>query len=141
MLWGEFKHNVDSKNRLFIPAKHREELGDAFIIARSTRAAYLRVYSLADWDEYCNRIKATMKASEKETVIRFLNRNAVKVSPDAQGRVIVPPTLLQYAQINGEAYVVGCGDYAEIWAVPAYEKLIAEEDVEQINALLESCGL
>jgi len=141
MLWGEFKHNVDSKNRLFIPAKHREELGDAFIIARSTRGAYLRVYSLADWDEYCNRIKTTMKASEKEMVSRFLNRNAVKVSPDAQGRVIVPQALLQYAEISGEAYVVGCGDYAEIWAVAAYDKLIAEEDVEAINALLESCGL
>ena len=37
MLSGEFRHQVDTKNRLFIPAKHREELGESFMIVRSIR--------------------------------------------------------------------------------------------------------
>ena len=44
MLTGEFRHTVDAKNRLFIPAKHREELGEELIVARDIRAQVLKVF-------------------------------------------------------------------------------------------------
>ena len=45
MLSNNFKHNVDSKNRLFVPAKYREELGETFVVSQSIRGNYLKIYS------------------------------------------------------------------------------------------------
>ena len=58
MFSGEFKHSLDTKNRLFIPAKHREELGESFMVAKSIRENCLKVYSMAEWEEYISQITA-----------------------------------------------------------------------------------
>ena len=50
MLTGEYRHSVDAKNRLFIPAKHREELGEELIVARDIRTQMLKVFSLEGWN-------------------------------------------------------------------------------------------
>ena len=52
MLGGEFRHNLDPKNRIFIPSKLREELGSSFVIAKSLREKCLVAYSLEEWDKY-----------------------------------------------------------------------------------------
>ena len=84
MLSGEFKHNLDPKNRLFIPAKHREELGESFIVAKSIRENCLKVYSLEEWENYIAPIKQ-MARKDSESILRALNRNASQVTPDSQG--------------------------------------------------------
>ena len=85
MFSGEFKHTLDTKNRLFIPAKHREELGESFMVAKSIRENCLKVYSMAEWEEYISPIlKMERKASE--AILRALHRDAAQVSADAQGR-------------------------------------------------------
>ena len=140
MLSGEYKHNLDPKNRLFIPAKHREELGETFMIAISVRENCLKVYSLEEWDAYISPIlKMDRKATE--AILRALHRNASQVTPDAQGRIILPPALIQYAGIEKGAVVVGCGKYSEIWAEETYASMVEEEDMESMKALLESYGL
>ena len=140
MFSGEFKHTLDTKNRLFIPAKHREELGDTFMVAKSIRENCLKVYSMAEWEDYISPIlKMDRKASE--AVLRALHRNAAQVSPDAQGRIVLPPALVQYASIDKGAVIVGCGKYGEIWSEETYESMAAEEDMETMKALLESYGL
>ena len=57
MFTGEFIHNVDSKNRIFVPSKFREELGETFMIARDIRKPILKVYSIDGWQEYLAPIK------------------------------------------------------------------------------------
>ncbi len=140
MLTGEFSHKMDTKNRLFIPAKHREELGKNFMVAPSLRDKCLRVYSAEEWNRYLSPIKA-MARKDAEKILRFLNRNAAQVSPDEQGRIVLTPALVQYAGISKDAMVVGCGDYSEIWAQETYDEMIGEEDTEDMKALLESYGL
>ena len=73
--------------------------------------------------------------------MRFLHRDAVQAEPDAQGRVTLTAALVAYAGITKEAVVVGCGDYAEIWAAEAYDAAMAEEDPEALCAALEALGL
>lgn len=140
MLSGEFKHNLDPKNRLFIPAKHREELGESFIVAKSIRENCLKVYSLEEWENYIAPIKQ-MARKDSESILRALNRNASQVTPDSQGRIILTPALIEYAGIQKGAVVVGCGNYAEIWAEEAYDVMIGEENLEAMKDLLESYGL
>ena len=140
MLSGEFRHTLDPKNRLFIPAKHREELGESFMVARSIRESCLQVYSLEEWEKYIEPIKR-MDRKDSEKILRVLHRNAAQVTPDSQGRIVLPVSLIQHAQIVKGAVVIGCGSYGEIWAEEIYDRAMEEEDLEDVKNVLESFGL
>ncbi len=140
VLSGEFRHTLDPKNRLFIPAKHREELGESFMVARSIRESCLQVYSLEEWERYIEPIKK-MDRKDSEKILRTLHRNAAQVTPDSQGRIVLPAALIQHAQIVKGAVVVGCGSYGEIWAEEIYDRTMEEEDLEDVKNVLESFGL
>ena len=140
MLSGEFRHGIDPKNRLFIPARHREELGESFVIAKSIREKCLRVYSMEEWQAYIRPIEA-LDGKDKERIVRALSRNAAQVTPDSQGRVVLTPDLIKYAEIDKNTYIVGCGHYSEIWSDVNYEAMVEEEDLASMRDLLESYGL
>ena len=140
MFTGEYEHNVDAKNRIFVPARFRDELGETFMVARDLRGARLKLFSLAGWQQYIAPImEQERKISEK--ALRYLNRNALQVSPDSQGRILLSRELLEYAEIKKEAMVVGCSDYCEIWSMENYRAEIENEDSEEIRAELERLGL
>ncbi len=140
MLTGEYRHSIDPKKRLFIPAKHREELGTVFMIVRDLRGHRLKVYSEKAWEAFIAPI-LQQERKLSDATMRFLHRDAVQAEPDAQGRVMLTPALVAYAGIAKEAVVVGCGDYAEIWSAEAYDAAMAEEDPEALCAALEALGL
>ena len=140
MLTGEFRHSVDSKKRIFVPAKLRDELGPCFIVARDIRGPRLKVYSLSGWEEYIAPIR-NQERKVAEKALRYLHRNAPQLSPDAQGRILLPESLLNYACIKNEAVVVGCSTYAEIWSAELYDKEIESEDSVEICDELERFGL
>ena len=140
MFTGEYEHSVDSKNRIFVPAKFRDELGDSFIVSRDMRGARLKIFSLAGWEAYIAPIKEQeRKVSEK--ALRYLHRNAIQVSPDSQGRIVLTRELLSYAEIEKNAVIVGCSDYAEIWSAENWRAEIDGESAENIRAELERFGL
>ena len=140
MFGGEYRHNKDSKNRVFMPAKLREELGETFVIAKDIREKCLKVYSLVGWEEYIAPLKQqNRKLSEK--VIRYLHSSLVQVTPDSQGRIVLPQELINHAGIDRNVVFVGCCDYAEIWSDTEYDKLKGSEDIAAILAELESLGL
>jgi MraZ protein len=95
---------------------------------------------MAEWEEYISPIlKMERKASE--AILRTLHRDAAQVSPDSQGRIVLPLALIDYAKITKTAVVVGCGKYAEIWSEEEYNSMVSEENIADIKALLESYGL
>ena len=140
MLSNNFKHNVDAKNRLFVPSKYREELGESFVVSQSIRGNYLKIYSHEEWENYIAPIKLLPRKTSEEA-LRFLIGNSIEVSPDSQGRIILPPSMLQFASITKGTVIIGCGDYAEIWAEESYENNQAEQDMEAMRQALEDCGL
>ena len=140
MLSGEYKHSLDPKNRIFIPSKHREELGESFVVSKSIRERCLRVYSMAEWDAYIEPIKK-LDGKDKDRIIRALSRNAAQVSADSQGRIILTPDLIAHAELEKNAVIVGCGGYAEIWSDVNYAAMVEEEDLTSMKDLLESFGL
>ena len=140
MFTGEYEHSIDTKNRIFVPAKFREELGESFIISRDLRGPRLKIFSLAGWEAYIAPImEQERKISEK--AMRYLHRNAVQVSPDSQGRVVLTRDLLAYAEIEKNAVVVGCSTYAEIWSAENWAAEINGESADEIRAELERFGL
>ena len=140
MFLGEFKHNVDTKKRLFIPAKFREELGETFVIVKLLRDKCLRVCSLEEWEKYIAPILA-MDRKDGEKILRKLHRQSIQVSSDSQGRVVLSSELVELAGIEKNTVIIGCGHYAEIWAEAEYTKMLdAEDDDDMLNAL-EGMGL
>ena len=140
MFLGEFKHNLDAKKRLFIPAKFREELGEAFVIVKLLRGNCLRVCSLEEWEKYIEPILA-MDRKDAEKILRKLHRQSIQVAPDAQGRVVISSELVALAGIEKNTVIIGCGHYAEIWAEAEYEAMLSEENDEDMLNALEEMGL
>ncbi len=144
MLTGEHRHSIDAKNRLFIPAKHRESLGPTFVIAKDIRGPRLKVFSMEEWEAYTAPI-ANMERKLAEEYKRFLYSNTEPQSPDSQGRATIDKELLAYANINAvdarEVVIVGCGDYAEIWSAKDYDAAKASLDVDALREQLERLGL
>lgn len=139
MLAGVAKHNVDAKNRLFIPAMHRDTLGASFMAVPSFREKCIKLFSMEQWETYEKQFE-TLPGKLKERTYRFLYSNAAELTPDAQGRVLLPAGLVEYAQITKNVAIVGCGRFAEIWADEQYQALLEEEDTESMIAELEKMG-
>ena len=140
MLGGEYRHNLDPKKRIFIPAKLREELGTTFVVAKDIREKCLKVYSLEGWETYITPLRE-QKRKLSEKILRFLHASLAQVTPDSQGRIVLPQELVQHAEIDKNVVIVGCCDYAEIWSESIYEAMKEEEDISEILAELEELGL
>ena len=128
---GQFTHSLDAKKRLFMPAKHREQLGETFIITRSTDPC-LKVYSMEQWNKYTEKLEALPSVDGRD-IIRFVYSNAIEVQPDAQGRVLISAELLAYAGITKSAVIAGCGYYAEIWSEEVWNERHNAENVDAIQ--------
>ena len=140
MFTGEYEHNVDAKNRIFVPARFRDELGETFMVARDLRGPRLKMFSLAAWQEYIAPImEQERRVSEK--ALRYLHRNAMQVSPDSQGRILLSRELYDYAEIDKCAVIVGCSAYVEIWSKDNWTRELEGEDSSEISLELERFGL
>ncbi len=140
MLGGEYRHSLDAKNRIFIPAKLREELGEILVIAKDIREKCLKVYSLEGWKSYIKPLQ-DQKRRLSEKIVRILHSSMAQVEPDSQGRVVLPPELIRHAELEKNVVIIGCCDYAEIWSETIYAAMKEDEDLASILAELEELGL
>lgn len=112
-LVGNHTHTLDTKNRVFFPAKFREELGSPIVITINPDKC-LTAYSVAEWDNFVETLSSHSKSRTKE-LKRVYCGAAQKVVPDGQGRVMVDKTLLGFAGITDSITFIGCGDCVEMW--------------------------
>jgi MraZ protein len=142
MFTSSYNHTVDAKNRIFIPAKFRDELGDDIIIAPSLRNKCLVVYSIKEWEKYISPIKEGLTREELEKVMRYLNGRALRLFLDSTGRVQLTPELVAYAGLNDKQIsIIGCGDYAEIWNADTYNDVMNSTSNDDILKILNRFGL
>ena len=76
-----------------------------------------------------------------QKILRKLHRQSIQVSSDSQGRVVLSTELVALAGIEKNAVIIGCGHYAEIWAEAEYEKMLDEENDDDMLSALEDMGL
>lgn len=138
-LTGQYKHSIDAKGRLFVPAKLREELGGVFYIATGPDAV-LTVYSEAGWAELEERIRS-MPVMQSRELRRILYSSAMKGETDAQGRVLLSPTLRSYAGLDKSATIVGVGDHAEIWESQRWETECGRYNSETLESAMMELGM
>ena len=109
---GQYQHNIDAKGRLFIPAKYREELGETFYVTIGLDGC-LSVYSDAKWADLTAKFDALPISQARK--MRALFANAAKCEPDAQGRILIPAKLRQYAALEREVVINGASKCLELW--------------------------
>ena len=143
MLFGEARHNMDAKNRLFIPANQRDELGETFMAVPSFRDKCINLYSMEEWKKYYDNIKAKLADNGRRLaeINRFLHHSAAQLTPDAQGRVVLTAKLVAHAGISKNVVIIGCGDYAEIWSETNYAKIKQEDTPDKMRMELARIGL
>ena len=137
MFTGEHYHTLDSKGRLAMPAKLREELGESFMIAPAIRDNCIKVYSMAEWEVFLKPILETPRKTSEKT-LRYLHRTASQVTPDTQGRILVPQSLRAFAELlDGPIKIVGAGSRAEIWNINKWEEYIGGVTQDDLAIVLE----
>ena len=112
---GKYPAKLDDKNRLFVPAKLRDELGESFMICRGIYGKRcLCVYSTEKWNDLVEKI-GMLPSAKSSVVKRFLYDGAFNVECDSQGRILIPQTLRDYAQLESDAHIIGMDSNLEVW--------------------------
>ena len=115
MLLGEHEHALDDKNRLTLPARQRDQLGDRVVVTRGLDGC-LYVYAAAEWAKLAERVGTLDPLSrEARTMQRFFFASGMEAELDKQGRIVIPANLLQSAGIGRDVTVAGIYDHLEIW--------------------------
>lgn len=138
MFVGEYYHSLDAKKRLFIPAKHRELLGENFAITRINEKCLL-LFSEEEWMKYTEKLINGVPADTK-SIIRKVFSKTTYATPDAQGRVIIPAKLCELAELEKNTVIIGAGNHVEIWAAENWEALDEELSDEALGEAFASLG-
>ena len=136
MLIGQYQHNIDAKNRVIVPAKFREDLGERFYVTKGLDGC-LFVLSEEGWKRLQDKIVA-MPMSKARQLQRFFFSGAAEVEPDKQGRILIPQPLRDYASIEKDVTFIGTVDRAEIWSTECWTQFndLTEDSIaEAMDAL------
>ena len=140
---GKYPAKLDDKNRLFVPAKLRAELGQDFYITLGVNCGCrcLTVYTEQDWDVLSQNYNA-LPISQRSAATSLIFMNAAQCSPDKQFRFGLTQFLLDYAGIKKDVMIVGRAGQAEIWDAEEFKRF-EEENLtpEKLLASLEAIGL
>ncbi|MEJ2347640.1 MAG: hypothetical protein P8Y17_00365 [Patescibacteria group bacterium] len=123
MIIGQYSANLSPKRRIAIPKKIRKELGEKMIVAKWYEGCLVLIGE-TNWDALLKRLTGESKiitAPVRDTD-RFILGSAYELDPDGQGRVILPLSLVNYANLSKDVIFIGLGDRAEIWERKEWEK-------------------
>ena len=143
VLIGKYPAKLDDKNRLFVPAKLRAELGEDFYVTLGVNCGHrcLTVYTQQDWQTLGENYNA-LPISQRGAATSLIFMNAAECTPDKQFRFTLTQSLLDYAGIGREVVIVGRAGQAEIWDAEEFNRFEIENlTPEKLLASLEAIGL
>lgn len=121
MFLGEHQHSLDSKGRVILPARFRERLASGLVFAPSQDRC-IDVYPLTAFERRVEELRAVPREDQRaRAYLRLFLAGAQEEKPDAQGRVVIPPRLRDYAGLDKELTINGADEKVEIWDRPAWE--------------------
>ena len=140
MFMGEFTCKVDNKGRMMLPSKFRDELGEQeFVITRGLDNC-IDLFPIEEWKNIEDKLKKLQTTNSKHREYqRFVMSAATKTEFDNQGRLNIPTSLMEHAQIDKKIIVTGMNDKIEIWSEESWKKYIQntgesiEDLVDEIN--------
>ncbi|MDF2606669.1 MAG: cell division/cell wall cluster transcriptional repressor MraZ [Bacillales bacterium] len=115
MFMGEFHHSIDTKGRVIVPSKFREELGV--------------IYPMNEWNILEQKLKAlSLTKKDARAFTRFFFSGATECEVDKQGRINIATPLINYASLEKECVVIGVSNRIEIWSKSIWEHYLTQQE-------------
>lgn len=116
MFIGEYQHTIDSKGRLIMPSKFRDNLGAEFIMTKGLDNC-LFVYPREEWNVLEEKLRTLpLTNRDARAFVRFFFSGATECILDKQGRILIPNNLREHANLAKDAIVIGVASRIEIWS-------------------------
>lgn len=143
MLLGEYNHNLDTKGRVSVPSKFREDLGESFIVTKGLDNC-LFAYSKKEWETFETKLKSLpMTNTNARNFIRFFFSGATECEIDKLGRINIPSVLREYAGLKKDITIIGVSTRIEIWDKEKWNNYTSPEnmDVDEIASQMSELGI
>ena len=129
MFMGEYSHTIDTKGRLIIPSKFREELGETFVVTKGLDGC-LFVFSDEEWKAFEIKLKSLPLTNKNaRQFARFFVAGATPRELDKQGRILLPATLREFAGLEKDVVLTGMLNRIEIWSKEKWNENNSLDDV------------
>jgi MraZ protein len=141
MLIGEYEHSLDTKGRLIMPAKLREDIGEKFIVTKGLDGC-LFAFSITEWNNFEQKLR-TLPISNKDAraFTRFFFAGAIDCEIDKQGRFLISSNLREFANLTKDVIIVGMDSRIEIWSKEKWQKCDEEISADEIATKMEMLGI
>jgi MraZ protein len=131
-LIGEFDCKVDAKGRFMFPVDLRKQLevlfDNGFVINRNLHQKCLVLYPLQEWEKLNKKLgKLNRLIKANDVFVRKFTGGATTVLADTTGRLLLPKSLTDYAEIKSDLKVLGSNNVIELWDKKMYEDFLNQD--------------
>ena len=135
MFTGEYRHAVDDKGRVAVPVRFRGELATGLFVCKWIDSC-LALFPRPAWDQLATKVASLpgISSAEARSFQRYLFASAFEVELDRQGRLLVPPGLREWAQLETDVTLVGSNDHVELWEPTRWAQYSAPMDSPEVHA-------
>jgi MraZ protein len=123
---GRFDHAIDAKGRVSLPARYRETMAsirEDILVATTSDDPCLRAYTLQAWRDFEEKLAQKPSLDQRmRRLMRHYVGNACECPVDGMGRVLLPPSLRDYAGLQRDVVFVGQVRFIEIWSKDRWDK-------------------
>ncbi len=139
MFIGEYRHNLDNKNRLALPAKFRKDLGKKVAVTRGLDSC-LFVYPWREWEKVAEKLgELPTGQSDSRDFVRLMLSGAVEAEIDSAGRILVPDYLKEFGGLKETVVVAGLYKRIELWEEGRWNTYKSKVE-KQTDSLAEKLG-
>lgn len=143
MLIGEYRHTIDEKRRVALPAKFRRALGKTLVITRGLDSC-LFVFSMAQWRKIVEKLDhLSVGQADSRAFGRYLFAGAAEIEVDQLGRILIPPELAAHAHLETRTVMIGVNDRCEVWNETVWDtyRLAVEKEADRVAEKLGEIGV
>jgi MraZ protein len=123
MITGEFRCSLDEKGRLLIPARMRADVAGSIVILTRGVENCLWLFPPEEWKTFSEKLigSTSLLQEESRLIQRRMIAPAQETEIDKAGRIVIPQTLREYADLKKDCLILGLKKYMEIWSEAAYQ--------------------